>query len=58
MKVRLIVQSLSLGYFLYTQRYAPCLSLVFQFEFCDEKQKEFFQRTFKTIMVEYYFYLH
>ena len=27
-------------------RYAPCLSSVFQFEFRDEKQKEFFQRTY------------
>jgi hypothetical protein len=26
-------------------RYAPCLSSVFQFEFRDEKQKEFSQRT-------------
>ena len=29
------------------KRYAPCLSLVLQFNICDEKQKEFSQRTFK-----------
>jgi|688.fasta_scaffold03804_31 hypothetical protein len=27
-------------------RYAPCLSSILQFEFCYEKQKEFFQRTY------------
>ena len=30
-------------------RYAPCLSSVFQFVFRDEKQKEFSHRTFKKL---------